>query len=287
MTTLVSLLGEQVVPILLPILYLRPERVVLVATERMRQTAQRLNSLLSNATIADLMHAFEMPAIYSELTQMLENLAHDDAMLFNLTGGTKPMVLAAYQLARERGDGWLYLQSQGVRSLLHRYDPAHEPAFTVQEIPALLTLDLFLRAHLGQYQEAPPRHKAEETVLDALRESLDECKTSVTHGGALEIDLVLRCGNQVGIAEVKTGKKARSKDGIDQLTTAAEQRYLGTYTRKYLILDRKLGPNNRDLAEAHRIAVVELPSLQKGDLSKQDSATLLNTVLPSLGCALS
>ena len=95
------------------------------------------------------------------------------------------------------------------------------------------------------------------------------------------MDLVLRCGNNIGIAEVKTGKKARTKEGIDQLNTAAEQRFLGTYTAKMLIVDRKYPGGNLSLAKAHRIEVIELLSFsnsENGDLSDEDKEKLVAKV---------
>ena len=47
----------------------------------------------------------------------------------------------------------------------------------------------------------------------------------------MEIDLIFRCGNSIGIAELKTGKSATEKEGIDQLNAACAREYLGTYTK--------------------------------------------------------
>ncbi|MDI6631878.1 MAG: DUF1887 domain-containing protein, partial [Thermoanaerobacteraceae bacterium] len=101
--------------------------------------------------------------------------------------------------------------------------------------------------------------------------------------GALEIDLVLRCGNRVGIAEVKSGKKARSKEGIDRLNAAADPRFLGTYIKKFLILDREYEPNNLELARAYGITVIELSSAQNGELSREDTEKLIQTAKTELG----
>ncbi len=284
MTTLISLVGEQATPLLLPMLHLQAQRLFLVTTELMRPIAERVAALFPNAAVSEDIPAYDIPKIYAALAEIVAAEEVRDADLrFNLTGGTKPMALAAHQLARERSADWLYLQSQGAQSLLYRYRPElQEHPYTVERVPALLTLDLMLCAHLGAYSEKAPQDPAEELVVEALAAHVDEYKTSVTHGGALEIDLVLRCGNQVGIAEVKTGKSARKKAGIDQLTTAAEQRYLGTYTRKFLVIDREMGANNRELAAAHRIVIIELPSLQSSVLSGDDRRQLTTTILANL-----
>lgn len=56
-----------------------------------------------------------------------------------------------------------------------------------------------------------------------------------------------------------------------------------TYTEKFLILDREYEPNNRQLANAHRITVIELLSAQNGELSKEDTEKLVQTVKKELG----
>jgi hypothetical protein len=117
---------------------------------------------------------------------------------------------------------------------------------------------------------------------------VDEIVAGVKLGGALDIDLVLRCGNQVGIAEVKTGRKSRSKEGINQLNTAGGRAFLGIYTRKILIVDTVWDAtcsNLRELAEARNVQVVELPSyLQTGALSDYDRQRLTSAVRSALRC---
>lgn len=178
------------------------------------------------------------------------------------------MALAAYRLAEQFMSPFLYLQSEGKKSVAYYYrfsarGPELEKA---DEVPPVLNIDLYLKVHLGKYLEGEPKEEFERVLATVLRGELDEVKTSIrpVELGVLEIDLVLRCGNHVGIAEVKTGGKARKKEGIEQIITAAEQRFLGTYTKKFLILDQEYEVNNRKLAMAHGITVIELPSAQKG-----------------------
>jgi hypothetical protein len=64
---------------------------------------------------------------------------------------------------------------------------------------------------------------------------------------------------------------------------------LGTYTKKFLILDREYGSNNRELAMAHGITIIELPSASTqngellGELSKKDREKLIETVKVKIG----
>ena len=105
--------------------------------------------------------------------------------------------------------------------------------------------------------------------------------------GNMEVDLIVRWKNQVGIAEVKCRRKADAplhpKRAIEQLITATEQRYLGTYTKKLLILDRPLEENSESLAEAYRVKVIVLPSLGADHLTNEDKAALIGRVKEALG----
>ena len=72
----------------------------------------------------------------------------------------------------------------------------------------------------------------------------------------IEIDLVLCCGNNVGIVEATTGVY---KAGIDQLGTAGNSSYLGRYSTKILGTGRCLPRAHKSLAMAQGIHLVELP----------------------------
>lgn len=294
-TVMISLVGEQPVPNLLAVLYAQPEHAVLVCTERTKDVSERLRSVLkkrsqeSGISVEDesvYVAPYDMADVESKLKRVIrEKKWPPDKIIFNLTGGTKPMALAAYRLAEQLSSPFLYVQSEGKKSVVYHYRffngaPGLE---RVDEVPPVLNIDLYLRVHLGEYTEGEFKNDFEKMVAGVLQQKLDQIKTSVKPTNALEIDLVLRCGNRVGIAEVKSGNKALSKEGIDQLNTAAEPRFLGTYTKKFLILDREYGSNNLELARAHGITVIELPSAQKGELSQEDTEKLVQTVKTELG----
>jgi hypothetical protein len=77
-------------------------------------------------------------------------------------------------------------------------------------------------------------------------------------------------------------KTKGAKDGIDQLNTAAEQRYLGTFVRRALISGQPVNQKNRELANATRVYSIEL-NRQESDkqLSEADRTTLLEGLWPS------
>ncbi len=284
---MIALIGEQQIPNLLPIRYEKPDRVILVYTDRTEKGFERLKNLLGNAHVdpIKIKSPYDIFAIQQELGGFInDNEFSSSNVIFNLTGGTKTMALASYHLAEELSSPFLYLQSEGGKSLIYRYEFSNGEAQLIKrdEIPGVLTIEDYLNAHLGSYTKASAKEPFEKLVHDALCSSVDETANSVIHG-ALEIDLVIRCGNQVGIAEVKSGKKSLKKEGIDQLNTAGEQRYLGTYTRKFLIVNKKVGSQNRELAEAHRIKIIELCNSENGSLSGDDKDNLIQTIRKDLG----
>jgi len=114
---------------------------------------------------------------------------------------------------------------------------------------------------------------------------VDEIAVGLKLLGVVDVDFVVRCANQVGIIEAKTG--SGGKKGIDQLNTAGEPRNLGTYTQKLLVSDQVWEhtlSNLRELAEARRIEVIELPRFStEGSLSVEDGEKLTQRVCKSLG----
>lgn len=284
---MISLIGEQPIPNLLPIRYEKPDRVILVYTDYTKNGFERLKNHLGDDLVEPLKvdSPYDIFAIQEDLKMLINSKGFSSFnTIFNLTGGTKPMAFASYLLAEELSSPFLYLQSEGSKSLIYHYEFSKGKAQLIKRdvIPDVLTIDDYLKAHLGSYGRASVKEPFEELVSTALCDSVSEIANSVTKG-TLEIDLVIRCGNQVGIAEIKSGKKALKKEGIDQLNTAGEQRYLGTYTRKFFIVDRKIGSQNRALAEAHHIRVVELCSAESGSLSPEDRENLVQIIRTDLG----
>jgi hypothetical protein len=284
---LFSLIGEQPAPNLLPTRRLRPDLVVLAHTARTAPIAANLKALLEPECACRLCEVdpYEIPKIYNHLVRLVEGFS-GQPLTFNLTGGTKPMMLAAYRLAQEHGSPFVYFQTEGNRSCLYRYAFA-ESSVTLEateELPDTISLDDYLRAYLGTYETGEPRNDFEQQVCDALKATpgMAEVLTSVRpqNLAALEVDFIVRCGNQVGIGEVKTkGAKA----GIDQITAVANQRYLGTYIAKFLVSAHPVDRNNRALAKAYNIEVIELPSFtETGQLSEQDRQNLTDAILRRL-----
>lgn len=295
MRTMVLLVGDQPIPNLLPVRHIEPERVILASSSRTRQVAERLRGLLepTTACLHCEVDAYDITTITAQLQQFLADNCRGDELLFNLTGGTKPMSLAALQVAREGNSPFAYFQSEYNVSRLYCYRFAEDQVIgeSVQDVSATVTLDEYLRLHIGDYRSEENSDPFERAVCDVLREvpQIDEVKTCIRprNVGGIEIDLCFRRGTQVAFAEIKSGKD-NPKKGIDQIQSITEQRLLGTYAKKFLVLAHPLreGDSNRRLVTAYQIRLIELPSWGQSQLiSDTDQQKLVTEVLNGLGAA--
>ncbi|MGC8946817.1 MAG: DUF1887 domain-containing protein [Anaerolineae bacterium] len=288
-SALILLVGEQPAPNLLPTRHLRPDIVVLVHTDHTKDIAKRLEALLSKDCRCLLCNVdpYDLPGIQGALQEFLERELAGYRLLFNLTGGTKQMALAAFQVAYQRSAPFVYFQTEGGRSLLYHYQFTDQGGVRLEkreELSTTITLDDYLRAQVGNYTTEQPRNEFEEQVYRTLCEIPGlEILTTVRPQGleALEVDFVIRLGNQVGVIETKTQGK---KSGIDRIQAVAEQRYLGTYVTKFLVSGRPVDRNNKNLARAYNIEVIEMPSYAStGSISEQDKENLKQRVHKRLG----
>ncbi len=296
---LLCLSGEQPIPNLIPVRYLKPDQTLIAHTtaEHSQKSAVRLSRLAGNTRLFSIGEGYQIPRILEVLHR---EISQSEEVIVNLTGGTKPMALAAFELARQRRYPVVYYQTEGPRgrdqkSLLYRYCFDEQGELRLEEgypceLPALITLDDYLKAHLEGYEEKPPAGTSgevlENVVARALKPHVDEMKQRVVPAGVkdqAEIDLLVRCGNHVGVFEIKTGGSESGKHAVDQLTTIAAREYLGTYAARFMVTQASMEDRYKALANALRVRVIELREYQFGrPLSQKDQNTLLQTVLQSI-----
>jgi len=291
---LVSLLGEQPLANLMPLLHLKPVQTLLVRTERTAEVARRLGNVLADTCDVAVIQAdaFDIAGTRQLLLNALCEARHaGQDMVFNLTGGTKAMCLAAYSLAEEWHTPFLYLQSDRQQMLLYHYIFSGGVAqLTDKEIlPGLLTIPQYLLAHVDSYQvtgfsQEPHGGPFEQAVHDALQPVVDEILPGVRLSAALELDAVVRCGNQIALVEIKN--TLPRKQGVDQLVAASGRECLGTYAVRIMVnsQDGSSVPNNRRYAADRNVQLIELPSFHDaGALSDADIGQLRLRVLQALG----
>jgi hypothetical protein len=296
MATMVAIVGEQPMPILLPARRLNPEATLLICSDMTEPVAKRLAKLIPNSQIKKSKASAYALQQYTDEIQALVQGQKD--LIFNLTGGTKIMALAAFAVATQTASPFVYYESEKHKSVLHQYhfDNGLPTLSESLSLPGLISAADYLNAHLPAFHE-DGFSKAEggffeKAVYDALR--LDpqyEVLAGVRPEGVanqIEIDLVVRSGNLVGIMEVKQGDAEGKgpKAGLDQLAMAGGRDYLGTYTEKFLVTARSLiGQANRVkiLAAERKIHVVEIPDYQIGKpLSKSSTDKLQRVVREKL-----
>ncbi len=188
------------------------------------------------------------------------------------------MALAAFSIAAQGGFPFVYMENQKSTLLRYRFDNAAPIWLETAHLPALISTADYLNSHLDGFTlngfNKDGRGKLtdgglfEQAVCSALENRLgkEAVQAGVQPGGMakqIDIDLVFRVGNQVGIAEVKLGGSEGPKKGLDQLKMAGEPDFLGTYTAQFLITAAHgLNSDLQTLAVRRKIKVITLPEYE-------------------------
>jgi len=111
------LVSQQATPNFIPVLdhRFRPKRVILVVSPDMRERARWLESALTQRSVAVeqylIADAWDIPRIQDELLRLLVRES-DNALALNVTGGTKPMAIAAQEVFRAEGKPIFYVHPE-------------------------------------------------------------------------------------------------------------------------------------------------------------------------------
>jgi Holliday junction resolvase len=285
------LVGEQPIPNLLPVLFLKPKNVILVYSERTKEQTNNLTQLLENKGIhcdRQKVDAYQISAATQIMQDAVKGIS--DKLIINLTGATKLMSIAAYELARINQVSFVYLESEKCKSLLHFYTP-NDSSFLLtdtQELDELITLDDYFRCYGLEYSDGKYGSGSgqwfEKSVVSTLQKAGFEVKCCVIFdrfGKQLEIDVVVRLKNQLGVLECKDSAR-NPKKGIDQLNTAGGREFLGTYIGKFLVCTHPMNNDLKELALARGIELIELLSSSSPSLSTTDEIKLTETIRKKL-----
>jgi Holliday junction resolvase len=293
---LILLAGGQAAPNLLPVRHFQPQHVIILHTDfpKSEQGARNLKQRI-DAPVVELVPipAYEPGACTEAIRAILEKCP---GALVNVTGGTKPMSMAALIASQQTGGQPFYVHSQQVQTVIDFYGfddkgtPAIQATMTIQDT---ITIDDYLTVYFGEsYQYTGYGGGPGEAFERAIHEVLapptsDEIKVGWKHNsGAVDVDLIVRCNNQIGVVEVKSGRKARTSEGIKQLAVAGGQRFFGTYVKRFLVVDQDWSDlsNNRALAEAIEINVIELPAYgHQGTVTAEEREAVVQAVVTNLG----
>lgn len=288
---LISLVGEQPTPIFLVHKALNPAQHLLVATSKhgVKQAANNVASALNlpKSAIIPGVDSYDIKAAAEKIENFVKNFLHSGTdIALNLTGGTKTMALAGYELARKHKWRIYYFETRRNDEVLHRYDfinAAEPPSGPHQEaVPEILNISDYISIHgfdpLGRGSANEPFEQEIKRILSSLPyEILHSFKS-----GQVEIDFIVRKGNRVAFIEAKSGNQARKKSGIDQLHTAASPQHFGTYINKMLIGDESLPEHNTILANSRDIRTLATPSFRSSKRISEEDAQNLKTEIEKL-----
>ncbi len=302
MTTMIALIGEQQLPNFLPVRHYSPSDVLLVYTEKTRQQYENLKAVLEQKQVNVYGVRTEpydisaiVGAINEELTQNKKLAqaieASSQPPMYNLTGGTKIMSLAAYQIAQQYSAPMMYLQSEGKNTRVYHYiwEDRQLRSTRSELLPECMTLRDVFDLHFGprKWQELESKRRTKDQKGKLFEEAL--ATTLSLHGyevmvgvrginGQIDVDIAVRSGNQYGIIEAKTGAKITNLDGIQQLHTAAK--YLGTYSQTFYVIAGEPETTQKELVKASNIQVISLPDYDgtANPLSSEEATKLLSSV---------
>lgn len=124
------------------------------------------------------------------------------------------MSLAAFRLAEQLKAPFVYLKSEGGQSLLYRYKWESNALELEDQTPIeeAITMEDYLIAHVGHIERKPKFNQFEQVVFTALKPHVSEIMQGVWIDQNIELDLTIRCGNQIGVAEVTEGRPNKKKD---------------------------------------------------------------------------
>jgi hypothetical protein len=294
MTTMIALIGEQPIPNLLPAKYFDIEELILVCSNKTEKVANRLMKLVDNS------HKLKVPPFnFDELLGIFKDKLTQGDLIFNLTGGTKMMAVAAYAIAAQKQSPFLYLDSQEHKSLLSKYDfrDGIPSRTSKKELPSLISIKEYLNAHLDNFhvtgfsnKKGGDFEKEVYEILNSDKSVIHETmsgvrpKTQQKQDNRIEIDFVIRHNNQVGIIEVKDSKN-KPKKALDQLAMAGGREYLGIYTTKFVVTSHEnIYDDLKPLAKERGIHIIEIPSYIRGksQISPSDKEKLIITIKTQL-----
>lgn len=155
----------------------RPEEVILVCGPRQNHRARCIESVLQNAGIRvsrwPLTHIFDSEHVRDRILELLVKREKDDVAL-NASGGTRPMVVGAYEVFREFGKPIFYVHPETDHvTWLHRRDL---PAFNCAD---RIKLPAFLLAHGTTQVETGAAHGIPRN-LRQLTDKLVQASTSMS-----------------------------------------------------------------------------------------------------------
>lgn len=214
---MISLVGEQPMPTVIPVVQYDVEHLHLVVSGRTAAVGRHIAEVLPHISISGQespISPYQLQSLQAELSRRIrDHLSQGHEVWVNLTGGTKPMSLAAYRAAQDQGVPAIYVAME-MGSIIHYHPSGQEHTEPIQ---AYIDVPTYLQAHGLQVEEGRPPSPWREAVrfmaenARAGLEVLPAIATSVQKGftdvGSLGISarVFARRLKEFGLLEVREG----------------------------------------------------------------------------------
>lgn len=152
----ISLVGGQLLPIYLGIKEFIPDRVHFIVSNESKNNITKLKSLLSGIITSEYnCNAFDFYSIKGVCEKIIEKINPDDEVVFNLTSGTKIMVLAAQAIIHEKNLRGFYINQDDSYLELPIYQKKQiQTQLTIQEFFDVSGHHFFSAKKLNDYNIA-------------------------------------------------------------------------------------------------------------------------------------
>ena len=284
---LISLLGEQPIPNLLP-LWQDPQRYTatrFAVTESTLPLAERLAAViaedprLSHLTVRQpvLLQPYDIGASRTRLNStLMEHFLHNEQVTLNLTGGTKIMSLAALQAVYGSGVPLLYVSTE-TRSIIHLRSDGSELE------RELLAVQVSVRQYLAAHGIESSLHPAfrldgparpmqtpksgdalERRVENLLRVSgsFDDVRRNVfirkpgrEEMVNNELDVVATRNGRLVVCSCKTSLEI-DRDDLYELAALSRRESFGIYCKKVLVCEHEPSTAIKDRAASDGVRLV-------------------------------
>lgn len=133
----IAFVGGQLLPVFIGIKEFVPDNIYfIVSHESKGKISQLKNQLIGKQYSIIVCDPFEFGSIKTSCLNILNNLKSTDTVQFNLTGGTKIMVLAAQSLIQERNLTGFYINQNSTKLYL--------PSYIIEKVKCHISIQEFL-----------------------------------------------------------------------------------------------------------------------------------------------
>ena len=133
----ITFVGGQLLPVFVGIKEFSPNKIHFIVSEESKNKISLLKPFFTDKVFSEKQcNPFDFTSIKTKLTDILEKIESSDEVQFNLTGGTKVMVLAAQAIMQERNIKGFYINLDNTFLQL--------PSYEIKKITSEITIKEFL-----------------------------------------------------------------------------------------------------------------------------------------------